>query len=111
MSNDTNQTYGQKALLNDPMNNAAKPLLALDALSKLYRQFASKPDFHNLIQTLLLTLSGQFAVTSACAVLRKPGAQDQKCTFSGTGKFKANTQLEQLNLTPDIAKYFLERLK
>lgn len=85
-----------------------KPLLALDALSKLNRQFADHPEFPNLINTLLLTLSGQFSVASAFALLRKPGSADQVGFLTATGSFRSRGELETLILSPEMGRYFAE---
>ena len=66
-----------------------KKILAMDALSKLTRQFANRPDFNHLIELLLLTVSGQFAVTSSFAIIRNPRSSDQPPLYFGTGKFHA----------------------
>ncbi len=85
-----------------------KSLLALDALAKLNTQFANRPEFQLLIKTLLLTLAGQFSITSAFAVLRQPGYSDNKTVFLATGRFAKSRQLESLPLTPDLERYFVE---
>ncbi|MCP4566360.1 MAG: response regulator [FCB group bacterium] len=85
-----------------------RPLLALDALSKLTRQFVNKPEFNELIHTLLLTLSGQFTVSSAFAIMRRPGAADERPAYLATGKYTGNMLLESLLLSADIERHFLE---
>ncbi len=85
-----------------------KSLLALDALAKLNTQFANKPEFRLLIKTLLLTLAGQFSITSAFAVLRKPEYSDNTRIYLATGRYVKNRQLESLPLTSDLERYFVE---
>ncbi len=69
---------------------------ALDALSKLTIQFAINPDFNNLLNILLMTISGQFATTSAFAYIFNPNANDNKPIFLGLGKFQNDKQLHDL---------------
>lgn len=83
-----------------------KALLALDALSKLNRQFADNPEFPNLINTLLLTLSGQFSVSNAFALLLRPGSPEQRGFLTATGSLRGRTELESIGLTPEMGRYF-----
>jgi anti-sigma regulatory factor (Ser/Thr protein kinase) len=70
--------------------------LALDALAKLTRQFSAKPDFDHLINVILMTLCGQFAVANSFAALRKPRSPGVDCVLYGTGRFKTNADLKAL---------------
>lgn len=83
-----------------------RQFLALDALSRLTRQFSEKPDFQKLIEILLLTLSGQFSVADLFALLHMPGSPSLKQSFFGVGVFKTNPSLALLELTPDHFLYF-----
>jgi len=83
-----------------------RSLLALDSLSKLNRQFADNPEFPNLIQTLLLTLSGQFSVSSAFAILRKPGSADRTGFLTISGSFRGRAEFESLILSPELGRFF-----
>ena len=56
-------------------NLVDRQAMALDALSKLSRQFASQPNFSRLVDTLVLTISGQFSVTNAFASFHRPGKE------------------------------------
>jgi signal transduction histidine kinase len=85
-----------------------RQILALDALSKLTKRFSSHPDFQQLIEVLLMTLSGQFSVANSFAILRKPSFSTLKSSFFATGKFKTNLLLASLKITPDHRRYFLE---
>jgi len=85
-----------------------KPLLALDALTKLNEQFANKPEFHMLTRTLLLTLSGQFSITSAFAMLRQPDYANKKVIYLAIGKFAKNRQLESLYITSELERYYIK---
>ncbi len=82
-------------------------MLALDALSKLARQFSNKPDFDKLIDLLLLTLSGQFAVSSSFALFQKErDYQSDKNYFAG-GRYVSNPHLAALELSDEHEEYFL----
>jgi len=83
-----------------------KATLVVDALSKLAKQFANKPDFPQLIRTVLLTLVGQFSAPSTFSLFLKPGISDRETTFTTTGKFNTSTLLQTLILTPGISRYF-----
>ncbi len=85
-----------------------RQILALDALSKLTRRFSSHPDFQQLIDVLLMTLSGQFSVANSFVILRKPSFYTLKSSFFATGKLKTNLMLASLKMTPDHCRYFLE---
>ncbi len=84
-----------------------KPQLALDALSKLMRQFANKPEFRQLIHTLLFSLSGQLSVSSSFSIFKNPESTYSKTTFLATGKYTINKQLASLILTDDICDFFV----
>jgi signal transduction histidine kinase len=73
-----------------------RKVLALDALSKLTRQFANQPDFHQLAEVLILTLTGQFTVTSVFAALSTPGSAAARPFYYATGKFRDHADLTEL---------------
>lgn len=62
-------------------------LLALDALSNLTLEFARHPDVNRLLEVALLTLSGQFAVSSAFAIIRSPSEDGASSRIRATGRF------------------------
>ncbi|MCK5125835.1 MAG: response regulator [candidate division Zixibacteria bacterium] len=84
-----------------------KSQLALDALAKLTRQFAKKPEFQQLIHTVLFTLSGQLSVSSAFSIFKLPESINSKTVFLGTGKFITDKQLASLVLTPEFCNYLI----
>ena len=88
--------------------SAEKSILALDAIAKLTRQFVDEPDFQQLVQTILFTLSGQFSLLDSFSIMRKPGVPDQEVVFTATGKFNTNMLLKSLILTPELYRYFLK---
>jgi len=83
-----------------------KSMLALDALSKMANRFSRHPDFHALMEVLLLTLSGQFSVASAFAILFQPGTLTTRKFYFGTGKFKTDPRLQALELSWDVNEFF-----
>jgi signal transduction histidine kinase len=84
-----------------------KSMLALDALSKMANRFSRHPDFQALMEVLLLTLSGQFSVSSAFAILYQPGAlTTTRKYFFGSGKFKNDQRLQDLELPWDVNEFF-----
>jgi len=108
MAHDTQQRLSQSGPLEIYWQSAEKPILALDALAKLTRQFANKPDFRQLVQTILFTLSGQFSLSDSFSILQKPGDPDQKGIFTATGKFSKSRLLQSIILTPELRRYFLK---
>ncbi len=84
-----------------------KQTLALDALSQLTWQFAKQPDFHHLIDILLLTISGQFTVAHAFASVQDPRSSMDKSYFIGTGRLKANDTLSTIGKPQKHVEYFL----
>jgi signal transduction histidine kinase len=75
-----------------------KQILALDALSKLTRQFCDKPDFERLIDVLMMTLCGQFSVADVFALLKKPSSYSLNQSFFATGRFKRDVMLASLQV-------------
>ncbi len=86
-----------------------KQVLALDALSELTRQFASKPDFEELLNIILYTFSGQFGVGSCFISVRSPNSKKEKQAFSSIGKFKDKVSLELFGTPENDSEFFLKR--
>ncbi len=110
--------------MNEALNNSGrvitelsgKPMhdrnvLALDALSKLARQFSNRPDLDSLMDLLLLTLSGQFAVTSAFSILLDPRTERQSQLYFAIGKFKQNDLLSTLVLPRDLENHLADEVR
>lgn len=76
-----------------------KQVLALDALSELTRQFAVKPDFDELLNTILFTFSGQFGVGSCFILVRNPQSQQDNPVYASIGKFKNDVSFELFGTT------------
>ncbi len=87
---------------------AHRQSLALTALTKLAEQFSERPGFGHLVESLVLTLSGQFATPNAFASVRLPGSRDSELKYFGTGKLRSNEMLSRLDLTHEHRDYFLE---
>ena len=83
-----------------------KQILALDALSKLAEQFADRPDIQRLMEVFILTLSGQFSAPNVFAVVRPQDRQGRKTPYFGTGRFKANAVLADLELNQNHCDFF-----
>jgi two-component system NtrC family sensor kinase len=84
MSNTTSpKALGPSAL----PESSEKRLMALDALSNLTREFARHPDVERLLELAILTLSGQFSVTGAFALLVSPAEDEIRVLRRATGKF------------------------
>lgn len=86
-----------------------KQILALNALTELARSFSNKPDIHDLLNTVLLTLAGQFSVTNAFVRLVQPGASSTQRLFYATGRFNTEPLLEKLEISESHARYFCEK--
>lgn len=82
-----------------------KQILALDALVKMTRQFATRPDFRHLVEVLLLTTSGQFSVTSAFALIGNPRSNRATTFFCGIGRFKDHADLAALGSVEQLLDY------
>ena len=85
-----------------------KNFLAMDSLSKLAKQFSIKPNFERLLNSLLFTLSGQFSVTNAFAMIQQPGKLYSEQLYFGIGKFRYDEYLSTQILTEEHNKYFLK---
>jgi len=84
-----------------------KHKLALDALSKLTKQFAKNADFGELVHILVMTISGQFSTSSVFAAIRDPGSNTERDLFFATGKFKNSPSLPLLAELAVDMEFFL----
>ncbi len=84
-----------------------KQILALDALSKLTKQFADKQDFGHLVNVLLLTICGQFSVPNSFATIRRLRSGYDRTHFFATGKYKDYSSLATWGDSDDENAYFL----
>ncbi|MEW5702541.1 MAG: ATP-binding protein [Candidatus Zixiibacteriota bacterium] len=76
-----------------------KRLFALESLSRLTEEFASRPDFERLTQFLLLTIAGQFSIGSACLVLRETSDAGTEHLYYGTGRLRECRALAEAGRT------------
>lgn len=98
-------------LISDHINSFEKPLLAFDALSKLTKQFAYDSDLNNLLELMLLSLSGQFSIPNSFVILWHQHANENKDLYSATGVFKGNDLIIKLVSSSDLKdliKYYNE---
>ncbi len=65
-----------------------RKVLGFEALSSLADQFAHNPDLQTLIDSVALSVAGQFAVTSAVILTRNNNLDTRKVTHSAIGKFR-----------------------
>ena len=77
-----------------------RQILALDALSKLTKQFCDHPDFEQLMDILLMTLCGQFSIADSFALLKRPNIQSLNKSFFATGRFRKDIMIPSLQLEP-----------
>jgi len=87
-------------------HNVDKHIIALDSLSKLTRQFADNPDFNELLEIILYTFSGQFAVGSCFITIRDPQSRIRRSIYKGMGKYKERKSFELLG-SPEIDSGFI----
>ncbi len=66
-----------------------RKVLALEALSNLTEQFSRDPDIQTLIDAIVLTVAGQFALTGALIVIRKNDLNSAEVLSSATGRLKS----------------------
>jgi PAS domain S-box-containing protein len=71
----------------DTSDNERK-VLALEALAKLAAQFARDPDLQKLLDSLALTIAGQFGVTSTYVAIRTFDSEILAPLKAATGKFR-----------------------
>ncbi len=92
-------------------HNFDKHELALDSLSKLTRQFANNPDFDELLEIILYTFSGQFAVGSCFITIRDPQSRVGAPVYKGLGKYKDKKCFELLGSPENDSGFFLKNTK
>lgn len=83
---------------------ADKKLLAFDALSRLTEQFALDQDLDLLVESLMLTVAGQFGVGSAYVSVNGP-SPSCKLRFFAVGKFRDNPLLASSSGLLNEAKF------
>jgi len=106
MVQDTQKDKGIDKPLETYRYAAEKPILALDAIAKLTRQFAHKPDFRNLMEVIMLTLTGQFSVSNSFVLIRDPGIDNNGRLYLAFGRFKKDDTLRSLTAADDFYRYF-----
>jgi signal transduction histidine kinase len=100
------------AALADPGDQPVeKRMLALDALSKLARQFSQTPEFETLMDVLLMTLCGQFSVGDALALLRRSRPPAQGPGYFGTGRLRDSSELGEMEISTETCSWLLRGRK
>ncbi len=107
MTPDTKQLFENYAAGGYDEVSFQRNLMALDALSKLARQFSNQPHLEHLSSLLLLTLAGQFSISSAFALFCDPGLSDSGQAYMGFGKLKNSTVLEKMVIPVCIREHFV----
>lgn len=96
----------QNTALSDENILIDKNALAMDALSKLAKQFTEDTDYNKLIGNLLYTLAGQFSVNNAFVIILKEGDYSSNQFYCGIGKYKNNELLKSIDVNNDLIEYF-----
>ncbi|HUU46743.1 MAG TPA: ATP-binding protein [Acidobacteriota bacterium] len=89
---------------------AERQALALDALSKLARQFAGNPNFDQLVHALVLTITGQFASSGAFVVVRNRSEEMGQPLLYATGRFVNKTPLIALGQCHKLTTFFRQNI-
>ena len=100
--------YRETELSESERRAEERQMMALDTLSKLAKQFSNRPDFGQLNELLVLTLSGQFSAPNACALIRQPGTRSQVALLYATGSFRNDKLLLSQELTDEHCTHFLK---
>jgi|GEM_PF-847410 len=85
-----------------------RQLFTLEVLSKLAQQYSSQPDFKDLIDYLLQTISEQFSAPNTFAVLQHPFFPGVEHNYFGTGSYQNNEFLKSMKITIEHCNYFLK---
>src|SRR4030067_1609018 len=83
-------------------------LFALEVLSKLAQQYSSQPDFKDLIEFLLQTLSEQFAASDTFAILQHPFFPGTEHNYFATGSYQNSAYLKGMKITIEHCNHFLK---
>ena len=108
MTTKIEQTYAENTTGSGERRVEERQILALKTLSKLARQFSNRPDFGQLNELMVLTISGQFSAPNVCAMIRQPGTQSPVPLLYATGKFRNDSLLLSLELTDEHCEHFLK---
>ena len=101
MSDYSGEHGGSTAVTEARKEPFERRLLALDALSKLAKQFSERPDFRQLMNVLLMTLCGQFSVGDTVAILKRPSSGTYGQTFFATGRFRRKSELARIDISSE----------
>ena len=84
-----------------------KNILALDALSKLAKQFSENNDHETMLNNLLYTISGQFTVNNVFVIINQSSNFETKHFYQGIGKYKNNKILSSMHLSDEFIEFLL----
>jgi signal transduction histidine kinase len=88
MSSDTPSSSIRESVGLDAQSLAQRKALVLDALSRMTRDFAQEPNFRMLVETFIETLSGQFGVHDAFAMIRSSNPTARPAFYHAIGAFQ-----------------------
>ncbi len=111
MLHELENIVSDKELTEEERFEHQKKLLALDALSKLVGQFSAKPDIENVLDSLLFTFSGQFAVTSAFIYLSNVNNLLMPENYFGIGRYKSKDVTKYISIDDVLTEFFLKHNK
>ena len=83
--------------------------LALDTLARLTRQFAMHPDCINLIDLVLLSMTGQLSATGAFACFLSSLEAGQSTIYRGSGLLHRQDSLQGLLERNDHRQFFVNQ--
>jgi len=86
-----------------------RQLFTLEVLSKLAQQHSSQPDFKELINFLLQTLSEQFSAPDTFAILQHPFFPGVEHNYFATGSYQDNEFLKSMRITIEHCNHFLRQ--
>ena len=92
----------------DPHISIEKRILALTALSNLTKHFINNPDFDSLVNSVMLTLSGQFSTANIFIAIWDPTSNFENVLFFCLGKTRNNQGLKNLIKSTYLQDYFAQ---
>ncbi len=101
-------SLGQPESLPEEHTPKDRQLFTLEVLSKLAQQYSSQPDFKDLIDYLLQTISEQFAAPDTFAVLQHPFFPGVEHNYFATGAYQNNDFLKSMKITIEHCNHFLK---
>src|SRR4030067_1888926 len=100
--------FGQSESISEEHSPKDRQFFTLEVLSKLAQQYSSQPEFKDLIDSLLQTISEQCAAPDAFAVLQHPFFPGVEHNYFGTGSYLNNDFLNGMKITIEHCNHFLK---